>query len=70
MVVTSENLIVTSNVKTAFNIEHSLKQKYPKKHDHFRFEDFYHRQLDTGIVTDWNEGRNIFASEDFIIGLI
>jgi hypothetical protein len=70
MVITSENLLITSSVSPAFNSEHSLKQKYPKKHDHFRFEDFYHRQPDTGVVTDWNEGRNLFASEDFIIGLI
>lgn len=26
--------------------------------------------MDTGAVIDWNESRNLFVSEDFIIGLI
>jgi predicted hydrocarbon binding protein len=50
--------------------EHSLKQKYPNKHDHYNLEDFFHFHPKTGAVTDWNEARNIFASEDFIISLI
>lgn len=70
MVVTSKNMLVTPKKEPTFKLEHSLKQKYPKKHDHYSFEDFFHFQPDTGIVTDWNEARNIFTSEDFIIGLI
>jgi predicted hydrocarbon binding protein len=70
MVVTSKNAIVTPKREPAFKLEHSLKQKYPKKHAHYSFEDFFHFQSDTGAVTDWNEARNIFTSEDFIIGLI
>ncbi len=50
--------------------EHLLKQLYPKKHDHYNFEDFFSFDSQKGIVTDWNEGRNIFVAEDFIIGLI
>lgn len=50
--------------------EHFLKQQYPKKHDHYNFEDFFSFDSPKGIVTDWNEGRNIFVAEDFIIGLI
>jgi predicted hydrocarbon binding protein len=49
---------------------HLLKQQYPHKHDHFNFEDFFSFDYQNGTVTDWNEGRNIFVSEDFIIGLI
>ena len=70
MVVTSKNMLVTPKMEPDFKLEHSLKQKYPKKRNHYRFEDFFHFQSDTGVVTDWNEGRNIFTSEDFIIGLI
>ncbi len=50
-------------------IEHPLKKSYPQKHDHFCLEDFF-LHTDTGSIQDWNEGRNILTSEDFIIGLI
>lgn len=70
MLVTSKNMLVTPKREPAFKSEHSLKQKYPKKHDHYSFEDFFHFQPEGGAVTDWNESRNIFTSEDFIIGLI
>jgi len=70
MVVISKNMLVTHKREPDFKLEHSLKQKYPKKHDHYSFDDFFHLQPDAGIVTDWNESRNIFTSEDFIIGLI
>ena len=56
--------------KELVKAEHSLKQKYPKKHGHYSFEDFFHFQPERGTVTDWNESRNIFTSEDFIIGLV
>ena len=70
MFVTSENLLISSNSKPDSNLESYLKQKYPKKHDHYKFENYFQFQNETGIITDWNEQRNIFASEDFIIGLI
>lgn len=70
MLVTSENLLISSNSKPDSNLKSYLKQKYPKKHDHYKFENYFQFQNDTGIITDWNEQRNIFASEDFIIGLI
>ncbi len=47
-----------------------LKQKYPKKHDHFCLEDFFYFDKQSGSIIDWNECRNILTSEDFIIGLI
>ena len=50
--------------------EHALKTKYPKKHSHYSFEDFYSFHSEAGSISDWNEARNIFTSEDFIIGLI
>ncbi|MBR8830144.1 MAG: hypothetical protein N5P05_002802 [Chroococcopsis gigantea SAG 12.99] len=50
--------------------EHPLRQKYPKKHHHYCLEDFFSFHTKTGTVTDWNNCRNAFTSEDFIIGLI
>ncbi len=35
MVVTSENLLSASSKNLSFNIEHSIKQKYPQKHEHY-----------------------------------
>lgn len=70
MIVTTKNLIDNPKKEFVFKTEHSIKQKYPKKHDHYSFDDFFHFQQETGAVTDWNESRNIFTSEDFIIGLI
>jgi predicted hydrocarbon binding protein len=49
--------------------KHSQKQKHPKKHNHYRFQDFFQMQPQTGTILDWNDSRNIFTSEDFIIGL-
>lgn len=45
------------------------KLKYPKKHNHYGFDDFFHIQPEIGTIADWNESRNIFTSEDFIVGL-
>lgn len=70
MVVTSRNKSLTPNKKPAFLGEHSLRDKYPNKHDHYSFDDFFQIHADAGVITDWNNARNIFASEDFIIGLI
>ncbi|PPS45914.1 V4R domain-containing protein [Chroococcidiopsis sp. TS-821] len=70
MVVTSINILIDQKDEFAFKVKHFLKQKYPTKHDHYSFDDFFHFHLDTGTVIDWNESRNIFVSEDFIIGLI
>lgn len=70
MIVTSEKLLFSSHTKPGVSSEYSLKQKYPQKHNHYSFENYFQFQSDTGIVTDWNEQRHLFASEDFIIGLI
>ncbi|MGB8700305.1 MAG: 4-vinyl reductase, partial [Thermosynechococcaceae cyanobacterium] len=51
-------------------VDHLLKKKYPKRHNHYRFCDFFSFDSSTGSVVDWNESRNIFAGEDFIVALI
>ena len=61
--------------KTTFDrlIQHpdrKLRDLFPKLHAHYRFEDFFHFDRQQGTITDWNQSRNILASEDFIIGLI
>jgi uncharacterized protein len=48
----------------------SVQSKYPHKHHHYSFEEFFRFQEQQGIVKDWNGGRNIFAGEDFILALI
>ncbi len=58
----------TQPILTKF--EHSLKKKYPKRHNHYGLEDFFCFQTETGTIIDWNESRNILTSEDFILGLI
>ncbi|MCT7971527.1 V4R domain-containing protein [Laspinema olomoucense] len=63
-------MVVSTNKKPAANLEPNRQQKQPKKHNHYGFQDFFSFHPDTGIVTDWNEGRNTFTSEDFIIGLV
>lgn len=49
---------------------HFIKQKYPQKHHHYNFRDFFSFQRETGTIIDWNESRNILVSESFIVGLI
>jgi predicted hydrocarbon binding protein len=46
------------------------KNQYPKKHDHYTIEDFFHFDSTKGDITDWNESRNVLVTEDFIVGLI
>jgi uncharacterized protein len=48
----------------------SVKQKYPKKHNHYSFRDFFQFNTDQGTITDWNNSQNILATEDFIVGLL
>lgn len=50
--------------------EHELKKQFPKKHHHFRGEEFFSFHPESGSIIDWNDSRNILASEDFIVGLI
>ena len=50
-------------------VPHKLRQKFPKKHNHFSFDTFFQFNPDQGTITDWNNSRNILTSEDFIIGL-
>lgn len=69
-------MVFTPSEKTSKSIitpnqtQHFLRAKYPYKHHHYRFEDFFSFETKTGTVVDWNEARNIFVTEDFIIGLI
>jgi predicted hydrocarbon binding protein len=50
--------------------EHVLRKRYPRRHPHYSFEDFFFFNSESGTITDWNESRNILTSEDFIVGLI
>lgn len=63
-------MVVSTDRQAATKLRHSLKDKHPKKHNHYGFNDFFHFDADTGTIADWNEGRNILTSEDFIIGLV
>lgn len=60
----------TQEAKRLITLEHPLKKKYPQKHHHYCLEDFFSFHTKSGAITDWNECRNVLASEDFIIGLI
>lgn len=64
------NKQVIEQVKMFNRTEPPLKQKYPKKHDHFALDEFFYFDTQSGSITDWNRSRNILTSEDFIIGLI
>ncbi len=48
----------------------SLSERNPLKHNHYEFGDFFQFQSATGMVKDWTDARTIFASEDFVIGII
>jgi predicted hydrocarbon binding protein len=62
--------IDAASTKVNKKIEHRLKKKFPKKHDHYATENYFDFHPERGTIIDWNESRNILASEDFIIGLI
>ena len=69
MAVTSMD-ITTGQTKTLKKVEHRLKKQFPHKHDHYGLQDFFDFHPERGTIIDWNDCRNILASEDFIIGLI
>ena len=50
--------------------EHFLKSKFPKKRQHYKLDNFFNFQGNTGKIIDWNQSRDILVTEDFIIGLI
>ncbi|MFN4278799.1 V4R domain-containing protein [Thermosynechococcus sp.] len=68
MTTTSPRPPVSSNSR--FDVNHLLRKKYPKRHHHYAFWDFFHFDSDRGTYTDWNHARNLLVTEDFIIGLI
>ena len=49
---------------------HQLRKQYPKKHNHYKFSEFFQFNRSEGTISDWNGSRNILTSEDFIIGLL
>uniref|UniRef100_B8HV18 4-vinyl reductase 4VR n=1 Tax=Cyanothece sp. (strain PCC 7425 / ATCC 29141) TaxID=395961 RepID=B8HV18_CYAP4 len=49
---------------------HGIKQRHPQRRNHYGLNNFFGHDNQSGIVTDWNSGRNIFITEDFVIGLI
>lgn len=63
-------MVSTVNREPALSSEAPQKQPRPKIHNHYRFQDFFSFQPQAGTLTDWNQSRNIFTSEDFIIGLV
>lgn len=44
--------------------------RHQPRHNHYRFQDFFSFDTETGTVTDWYKSRNLFTSEDFIVGLL
>jgi predicted hydrocarbon binding protein len=67
------------NIKQSVEIELDLNSKQAEnkiqetksnKHNHYSFNDFFSFHSNKGIITDWNQSRNILVTEDFIIGLI
>jgi uncharacterized protein len=69
MVFTPSKQPIEKNV-VAHTVKHRLRHKYPDFHAHYQFRDFFDFSVNTGTITDWNESREILASEDFIVGLI
>lgn len=55
---------------SATTLPHRLRNRYPKKHNHYGFQEFFQFEPANGSVVDWNGGRSVFASEDFILGLM
>ena len=46
------------------------KLKYPQKHNHYGFDEFFRFNPEQGTLVDWNGSQNFLTSEDFILGLI
>jgi uncharacterized protein len=70
MVTAQQKPIESSILKLPKTRQHLWQKDYPKKHNHYSHEDFFHFQRDNGTIIDWNEERNVFVTEDFVIGLI
>ena len=49
---------------------HQLKEQYPFKKNHYKYEDFFQLNRQDGILTNWNSGRNVMATEDFVVALM
>lgn len=62
--------MITTTQGQNSNFSSYLKQKYPQNHAHYRLNKFFSFNQEKGIITDWNEARNMLVTEDFIIGLI
>lgn len=46
------------------------KLKYPDKHNHYSFDDFFQFNPERGTLANWYGSQNFLTSEDFILGLI
>jgi uncharacterized protein len=62
--------LINQSEKLHLQTSNNLKDKYPQRHQHYSFKDFFSFQTETGTICDWNDSRNILVSENFIIGLI
>jgi predicted hydrocarbon binding protein len=50
-------------------VKRSTNSNHHRKNNHYALSDFFLPNLEAGTIADWNDQRNIFTSEDFIIGL-
>ena len=67
MIVSSLESFQTQNFPSP---SHRLKEQYPLKKNHYKYEDFFQLDRKEGILTGWNAGRNVMATEDFVIALM
>ena len=49
---------------------HRVKENFPLRKNHYRYEDFFQLDAKQGIFSDWNSSRNVMATEDFVIALM
>jgi uncharacterized protein len=48
----------------------SRQAKYPSKHNHYGFDDFFQFDVERGTISNWQGSQSFLTSEDFILGLI
>ncbi len=48
----------------------TLRQNHPQRRNHFSLEDYFHFHPDQGTFVDWQQNRNIFVTEDFVVGMV
>jgi uncharacterized protein len=60
----------TSSAASNSVVNHSLRRRFPKRQHHYDLNNFFSFNSDQGTITDWNLGRNMLVTEDFIVGLM